>query len=213
MKPIYVRIGGIGMILLVIITPLYFALWILSWMLLIPMGFFSPFFLIILVVAIILFVGFLLAGIGFFGYYKAYNTLWGLVGFLLPLLFGWALFLLEAFYFVEFNTFIITPVWPFFPFEEMVYWLFKDVFFALTPILWSIAILRVAPHTGNTRRIQLTGGFLLASGLAYVPQIILDIYGAPLMPYFIVLSTGTILFCLAAILNSLAFLTTQSTKG
>jgi hypothetical protein len=28
-----------------------------------------------------------------------------------------------------------------------------------------------------------------------------------------VLSTGTILFCLAAILNSLAFLTTQSTKG
>ena len=208
----YFRIGGIGMIMVAIIAPLYFTTWILSWMYLIPVGPFSLFFTMILIAAIALFVGFLLVGIGFYGYYKAYKTLWGLMGLLLPLLFGWTLFLLEAYYFIVFNTFIILPPWLPFPLtEEFVYWLLKDTFLALTPIFWSITFLRVAHHTRNIRRTQLTGALLLASGLAYLPQIILDVYGAPLTPYLIVLGTGTTLFCLAAILTSLAFFASQPT--
>jgi hypothetical protein len=208
MKLTYFRIGAIGMILIAILTPIHFIVYFLGWMYLLPTGPFALYFLMLLVTAIILFVGFIFAGIGFFGYYKSYGSIWGLAGFLIPLLFSWTLMLVEVYYFLEFWTFIITPPWLPFPLtEDFLYWLLKDTFLALTPILWSLAVFQLAPHTGNKRRTQIAGVLLLVSGLAYLPQIILDVYGASLVPYLLVISIGTAILCLASLLNSVIFLT------
>ncbi len=205
MKFTYFHMGAIGMILIAVLVPIHFTIYFLGWMYLIPTGPFAPYFVMLLVTAIVLYIGFILAGIGFFGYYKTYGSIWGLVGFLMPVLFGWMLIIVEVDYFIRFCTFIIIP--PLFPLlEELLYWLLKDTFLALTPILWSLAILRLASRTGNKRRTQIAGALLLAAGLAYLPQIILDVYGTDLVSYLIVISIGTALLCLAGLLNSVMFL-------
>lgn len=210
----YFRIGTIGMILIAIMAPIHWAIHILGWMYILPTGFFAPIFLLLLITAIVLYVGFLIAGIGFFGYYRAYKLTWGLVGFLIPILFGWALIIVEVDYFIAFWTSLpsIPPLfYPIILSNELVFWVLKDTVLAFTPILWSIAVFLVASHTDNKRRTQIAGALLLAAGLAYLPQIILDVYGADLMPYLIVISIGTALLCLACLLNSVIFLTENVT--
>lgn len=195
-------------------APIHWAIHILGWMYILPTGFFAPIFLLLLITAIVLYVGFLIAGIGFFGYYRAYKLTWGLVGFLIPILFGWALIIVEVDYFIAFWTSLpsIPPLfYPIILSNELVFWVLKDTVLAFTPILWSIAVFLVASHTDNKRRTQIAGALLLAAGLAYLPQIILDVYGADLMPYLIVISIGTALLCLACLLNSVIFLTENVT--
>lgn len=195
-------------------APIHWAIHILGWMNILPTGFFAPIFLLLLITAIVLYVGFLIAGIGFFGYYRAYKLTWGLVGFLIPILFGWALIIVEVDYFIAFWTSLpsIPPLfYPIILSNELVFWVLKDTVLAFTPILWSIAVFLLASHTDNKRRTQIAGALLLAAGLAYLPQIILDVYGADLMPYLIVISIGTALLCLACLLNSVIFLTENVT--
>ena len=215
MNTSYFRISAIGMILIAIMAPIHWAIHILGWMYIIPTGPFAPIFPLLLITAIGLYVGFILAGIGFFGYYRAYNLTWGLVGFLIPILFDWALIIVEVDYFIAFWTSLpsIPPLfYPLIISNELVFWLLKDTVLAFTPILWSIVVFQVASHTDNKRRTQIAGVLLLVSGIAYLPQIYLDLVGGTLISYFIVISTGTALLCLAALLNSLVFFSETSPK-
>ncbi|MFX1300825.1 MAG: hypothetical protein ACFFDE_07770, partial [Promethearchaeota archaeon] len=100
----YFRFGAIGMILIAIVAPIHFAIYFLGWMYILPTGPFAPYFLLLLITAIMLYVGFILAALGFFGYYTTYNQRWGLVGLLTPILFGWALIVVEVDYFIAFWT-------------------------------------------------------------------------------------------------------------
>jgi hypothetical protein len=211
----YFRLGAIGMILIAIMAPIHFAIYFFGWMYILPTGPFAPYFLLLLITAIVLYVGFILAGIGFFGYYRVYNLTWGIVGFLIPILFGWALIIVEVDYFIAFWTslpFIPPLFYPIIISNELVFWVLKDTVLAFTPILWSITVFQVASHTDNKRRTQIAGVLLLASGIAYLPQIYLDLVGGTLIPYVIVISTGTALLCLAALVNSLVFFSEKSPK-
>jgi len=215
MNTSYFRIGAIGMILIAIMAPIHWAIHILGWMYILPTGPFALIFPLLLITAIGLYVGFILAGIGSFGYYRAYNLTWGLVGLLIPIIFSWALMLVEVDYFIAFWTSLpsIPPLfYPIIISNELVFWVLKDTVIAFTPILWSIAVFLVASHTDNKRRTQIAGTLLLASGIAYLPQIYLDLVGGTLIPYIIVISTGTVLLCLAALLNSFVFLSEKSPK-
>ncbi len=96
MNALYFRFGAIGMILIAIMAPIHFTIYFLGWMYILPTGPFAPYFLLLLIKAIMLYVGFILAALGFFGYYTTYNHRWGLVGLLIPILFGWGIHSLIA---------------------------------------------------------------------------------------------------------------------
>lgn len=215
MEQSYFRIGAVGMILVAITVPIYFAIWLSAWLGICPwplMPFpLSPFFALVGVVAIIMSVGFILGGVGFFGYYKMYNLRLGVGGFLVPILFSWTLFILEVDYLGLIPPFfLILPGLPFGLTGELLYWVLKDAFLAFVPILWSITVFQVASHTGDRRRTLIGGVILLVSGLAYFPQIILDLYGPSTELLFLVILSGTTLLCVATVFNSIVFLKTQT---
>lgn len=218
MKRPYFRLGAIGMILVAITAPIYFAIYFLAQMHIIPFGVFTPFFGMVAVTAIVLYMGFIFAGIGFFGYYRTFGLVWGLVGFLFPILFGWVLFLVEVKHIITFWVPWIPSIWipwpPFALIEELLYWILKDAFLVFAPIIWSISIFQVAQYTGKESRTLVAGALLLATGLVYLPLIIIEAYYSlfPIEIYYLVFGTGTALLCLAGLLNCVVFLSAQVTK-
>jgi hypothetical protein len=220
----YFRMGAYGMLIIGNSIPLYFALDILWWLGLLPFTLGSITTAFWFGLAISIYIGFLLAGIGFFGYYRIYGLTWGYTAALVLIVMGWMFLCSDVYQFVLnflnpvyltlmlFLIFVI-PSWLRYPPTAILFFfILKLAYLGFAPILSGVVVYKAVPFSDSRHLSLIAAVLLIGAGLAFLPIIILHLLGFPLELQFLVIIAGTALLCIASVLTSMVFSRAQTSK-
>jgi len=220
----YSRLGGLGMMAVAILAPLYSILYALSsygFIPIVPLAVLM--FYVLIGVSVGLWLGFVFAGIGFLAYYKTFGLQWGQFGFLFPLLFGWAFLATETYYIImiHFNALYLTlmlflswvlPSWLKSPDTAMqFYWILKFSFLGSISLIWSGIVFQVNRVEGKLRYAFEAAWLLLLAAILFLSLIFVILflgYRVMIIPFVL----GTLILCPGCILNRLILLNMQTNK-
>jgi hypothetical protein len=197
-------IGGVGTMLLSIFSFIYWMLYFLWYNGILPIPS-DPFWLMMTIIALLVAIFGVLAGLGLLAYRKAYGSIFALISFIFTMIFIWFIFISDVMTLFPFSIII----WSLLLTLDALIWIIGYFFLGLILLFWSITFITTAGKTGTKVLSIISAVFLMIAGIMYMLTISviwwsfawpLDLWGL-----FLVIQPGAIMLLIGGIITSVKY--------
>ncbi len=197
-------IGGVGTMLLSIFAFTYWMLYFLWYVGILPIPG-SAFWLMMTILALLVAIFGVLAGLGLLGYRKSYGSIFGLISFIFTMIFIWFIFISDVMTILPFTIII----WSLLLTLDALIWIIGYFLLGLIFLFWSITFITTAGKT-NTKVLSIISAvFLMIAGILYMLTISVVwwsfVWPLDLWELFLVIQPGAIMLLIGGIITSVKY--------